>query len=87
MYMIKIQDNYIFHDPEKLNLNEITYASKIVMGHGSMHKYFPIYCEFHKNSSIPNVLYIYEISNFHEPILVQAISNYEKIVLWAALFL
>ncbi|CAG9312834.1 unnamed protein product [Blepharisma stoltei] len=80
IYMIKVQDGYIFHDPEKLNLNEITYASKIVMGNGSSYKYFPIYCEFHKTSSIPNVLYIYEISNFHEPILVQAISNYEKIV-------
>ncbi|CAG9312828.1 unnamed protein product [Blepharisma stoltei] len=79
IYMIKVQDGYIFHDPEKLNLNEIAYASKIVMGHGNMHKYFPIYCEFHKISSIPNVLNIYEISNFHEPILVQSISNYEKI--------
>ncbi|CAG9312838.1 unnamed protein product [Blepharisma stoltei] len=79
IYMIKMQDNNIFHDPEKLNLNEITYASKIVMGNGSSYKYFPIYCEFHKNSSIPNVLYIYGISNFQEPILVQAISNYEKI--------
>ncbi|CAG9312729.1 unnamed protein product [Blepharisma stoltei] len=79
IYMIKMQDGYIFHDPEKLNLNEITYASKILMEYGAMHRYFPIYCEFHKNSSIPNVLYIYEISNFHEPILVQAISNYEKI--------